>query len=105
MQVEHMSLKDEKAALRIQFREQRQRFAKDNGPQATAALHENLKRWKRDLGGQYTQICAYRPIGDEVDPCVQPVTELFFPRLEGSTLKFWRPSQATAFAKGKLGIS
>lgn len=103
-----MSSKDEKSALRNQFREQRQRFAKDGGAaaQALTVIHENLKRFKRDLAASTLQVCAYRPVGEEVDPCIQPLTELFFPRAEkGSQLSFWRPSKLDAFAESKFGIS
>ncbi len=100
-----MSLKDEKSALRTQFREQRQRFVKDAGAAAQTAIQENIKRLKRDLAASTVQACAYRAVADEVDPCVQPLTELYFPKIEkGPTLSFWRPSQPDAFTVNKYGI-
>ncbi len=101
-----MSLKDEKSALRTHFRDQRRKFAQDGEAAAAAekAIHENLRRWKRDLAAQMEQICAYRPLPPEVDPCVQPLTELFFPRIEGKTIQFYRPLKADAFVANKFQI-
>lgn len=100
-----MSLKDEKSALRTHFREQRRRFGQE--PEALVAektIQENLKRWKRDLAAQMVQVCAYRAVSPEVDPCVQPLTELFFPRIEGKSIAFYRPLKADAFVANKFGI-
>lgn len=107
MHVERMSLKDEKSALRTHFREQRRKFVQETDAAAAAAekaIHENLRRWKRDLAAQMVQVCAYRPLPPEVDPCVQPLTDLFFPRVEGKTIQFYKPHKADAFVANKFQI-
>lgn len=102
-----MSLKDEKSALRKLFRDQRKRFVADPAAvqNATARIHENLKRWKRDLAAENVQVCSYRAIEDEVDPNVQALTKLFFPRIEAdSQISFWKPNKSDAFVANKFGI-
>ena len=102
--MEKLSLKDEKSLLRSQFREKRKLYATEQGPDALRALHANIQKWKRDNPIGSDQLCAYRAVGEEADPCVQPLTEMFFPRIDGKTLAFYRPLTADAFSANKYGI-
>ncbi len=102
--MENLSLKDEKSLLRNQFREKRKLFVAEQGVAALKALHANIKKWQLDNSAVDDQICAYRPVGDEVDPCIRPLTEMFFPRIDGKNLAFFRPLTADAFTANKYGI-
>lgn len=104
MDVEKLSLKDEKSLLRAQFREKREVYAAEAGEAAVRALHDNIKKWLRDNASGGDQICAYRPVKGEADPCVKPLTEWFFPRIEGKSLAFFRPLNADAFTANSFGI-
>lgn len=104
MNVEKLSLKDEKQFLRTQFREKRKAYLAEQGPTALKAVQDNVKKWLRDNVSGTDQVCAYRCLPDEPDPCVRPFTELFFPRMEGKSLGFYRPLNADAFTANKLGI-
>jgi 5-formyltetrahydrofolate cyclo-ligase len=101
--VEKLSLKDEKTVLRVKFRDLRAKFAADSGEAAGSALRDFLNKWLRqNLGGD--QLCSYRAVNGEPEPNVRPLTEMFFPRLEGKSLAFYRPLKAEAFTPNKFGI-
>jgi len=102
--VEKLSLKDEKSLLRAQFRDKRKAYAAESGEAAVRALHDNIKKWLRDNAGNADQICAYRAVNGEPEPCVKPLTEWFFPRIEGKSLGFYRPLKADAFTANTFGI-
>lgn len=98
-----MSLKDEKTVLRVQFRDLRNKYAATQGAAANSALNENLNKWLRQhLGGD--QLCGFRAINGEPEALVRPLTEMFFPRIEGKSLAFYRPLKADAFSANKFGI-
>lgn len=102
MNVEKLSLKDEKSLLRAQFRDKRRAYTADGGEAALQALQSNLKKWLRDNAAD--QICAYRANKGEPDPCVKPLTEWYFPRIEGQSLAFLRPLKADGFTANSFGI-
>lgn len=105
MDVEKLSLKDEKALLRAQFREKRKAYAASEGPGALKALHDNINKWLHNNTSGSEQICAYRSTPGEPDPCVKPLTEFFFPRISGDkSLSMLRPLKADAFTANSFGI-
>lgn len=99
-----MSLKDEKALLRRRFREKRKDYVAQEGPAAIERVHANMRRWLRDCASPRTQVCLYRPKGDEVDPRLGPLTEYFFPRVEKEELHFLKPKVESAFAPNQWQI-
>jgi 5-formyltetrahydrofolate cyclo-ligase len=101
--VEKLSLKDEKAALRSQFRELRIKYTTEHGGAADTAVRANLDKWLRqNLGGD--QLCAFRAVRGEPEGPSRPLTEMFFPRIEGKSVAFYRPLKADAFTANKYGI-
>lgn len=104
MNVDRLSVKDEKSMIRRVFKDRRAAFVLEQGAAAEAALHKNLKKWLRDEGSTVEQYCAYRAITNEINPCSKPLTEYFFPRIETDGLSFWRPLTAEAFTPNKYGI-
>ena len=104
MQLEPMSLHDEKSQVRKAFRAVRAGFARESGSAAVPALQEHIRRWLREATVGDEQICAYRPRGDEADPCVKPFKELYFPKIEGERIRFFKPAANDAFVANTLGI-
>ncbi len=102
--MEKLSLKGEKSVFRRRFRELRKEFAKERGPAAEKQIQSHIKRWLRDFIVPDVQVCAYRSQPDEVNPCVWPLTKLYFPRIEERDLVFYRPQSTEAFVKNRFGI-
>jgi 5-formyltetrahydrofolate cyclo-ligase len=101
--VENLSIKDEKAVLRVQFRDRRAQYALENGEAASSALQANIKKWlHQNLGGD--QLCSYRALKGEAEAAVKPLTEMYFPRIDGKSLAFYRPLKADAFTVNRFGI-
>jgi 5-formyltetrahydrofolate cyclo-ligase len=68
-------------------------------------LTKNLQRLVTDLHVPDSQVCVYQALADEACFDLEPVTDFFFPRVEGNVVRFFKPSNARAFAKGQFGIS
>ena len=102
--MERLSLKDEKLVLRQRFRELREAFVRESGPAASEKIKANLVKLVRDQGGHFEQICSYRPVQNEADPGMSPLTDYFFPKVDGKTMSFWRPKSEDAFVANKYGI-
>lgn len=99
-----MSLKEEKARLRRRFRDLRRQYREQEGLAAVERVQENMRRWLKDFASPHSQVCLYYPKGDEVDARLQPLTNYFFPRLNGDDLQFLKPRSPEAFAPNPLAI-
>ncbi|MGE4133890.1 MAG: 5-formyltetrahydrofolate cyclo-ligase [Bdellovibrionales bacterium] len=99
-----ISIKEEKDLLRRRFFAERETLSVPVKKEALKAIHRNIIRVLDDVATGSTQVCGYRAVGDEVDPCVRPLTDWFFPRIEGKALTFWRPRSKDAFQVNRFGI-
>ncbi len=100
MKLEVLSTQTLKAELRRHFRQARRGYA---GSEIKHALKDHIERWVRDFG-QGAQICSYRPLVDEAEVELDPLTNYFFPRLRGDRLEFLKPRNCGDFAPGSFGI-
>jgi 5-formyltetrahydrofolate cyclo-ligase len=91
-----------KEEARLHFKKARRDF---RDAEARARLTRHLQRLVSDLHQPETQVCVYRALADEASFELEPVTDFYFPRVEGGNVQFLKPSSARAFAKGQFGIS
>lgn len=91
-----------KEELRTQFRKLR-RGVRD--ADSRAKLTKHLQRLVMDLHVPDQQVCVYRALADEASFELDPVTDFFYPKVDGPKVQFFRPNSTRAFLKGKFGIS
>jgi len=92
-----------KEDLRLKFKQIRREHLSARDFDA-AALKRNVKKAIADLGPK-AQVCLYRPLSDEVGCDLAPLTDFYFPRIDGQNLQFFKPRSAKAFSKSRFGIS
>ncbi len=92
-----------KSVLRRQYKDMRRLYiGKADAPSARTALRENLQKLIADLAAEQT--CLYRARPEEAPCQLNPVTDFYYPALEGQEISFYRPSSPSAFTVGPFGI-
>lgn len=89
-----------KAELRARYRRLRQEYVNS---EASVALQAHVERWLRDYA-QDVQVALYQPLGEEAQFKLQNITDFFFPRVDGDSLRFYKPARSSDFQKGTYGV-
>ena len=97
------TVRDHKTELRRRYKDLRRQFSLGGGATAGRMVAENLRRLLADYADH--QCCLYRARPTEISCLLEPVTDYFFPLMDGEDLSFRRPLQPGAFRSGTLGIA
>jgi 5-formyltetrahydrofolate cyclo-ligase len=95
------SVSSDKPELRRHFRAARAAFIARSGSESSTRLSAHLLRLVRDLGPG--PVLVYHPLFDEARFQLESES-LYYPRVEGDKLAFYRPNNPEAFLKGGLGM-
>lgn len=96
---------DDKAVLRRKFKDLRRQFKSGEGRTAAGLLSLNLQKFLRDFSTAGVQVGLYRARRDEAPCALAPVSQFFYPVLEGNDIEFRRPNKGASFQTNALNFN
>ena len=94
---------DKKRSLRQDFRGLRRQWISEN-KKAALPLQAHLLRFIRDFHVTDLQWCAYNHTSEEAPLALSPRKNLFFPKVIGPNIEFFKPRSDDDFVRGEYGL-